>query len=414
MALEVGLVSAAAMRRLLSGPLLRHVEGFYDWLLKQQFGRRTVEKYLTHVSYLQAHLAGERREEMDSVSSEEIDGFLNAYPSYCPVRWRSKTHVAGVRSSIKRFVSYLRETGRFNEPTAHPLYEPLLNAYQEWLRSYRHLCDLTVAIYSPAVCSFLQWLGEDATAENISALTADRVERFFIRYAKEYPGNRRNMATALRSFLRFCTYCGYLPEFTETVVPNMRRYRLSTVPRGFTDAEAQKLLECIGQHTAAGRRDYTICLMFHAYGVRRGQICGLRIQEIDWEQNQILFKARKNGKDSLLPLTETIGKHLLSYLQNDRPRGTKHQEVFLTCFAPHRPLRPKTVTSMVYGYARSAGIPGPHRGTHAFRHGFATRMLQEGHPQVNSRRARPPGSGNDTHLHKGGLQRIEPSCVAMA
>jgi len=34
-----------------------------------------------------------------------------------------------------------------------------------------------------------------------------------------------------------------------------------------------------------------------------GQVRALRLEDINWEQNQILFKALKHGKDSHLPLT---------------------------------------------------------------------------------------------------------------
>jgi site-specific recombinase XerD len=379
MALQAGLVNPVSLQRLMRGPLLRHVEGFCDWLLEQQFGRRTVEKYLTHVSYLQEYLAERQEEEMDTVRAEVIDGFLDAYPSRCPLRWRNPVHLTMLRSSIRRFVSYLRERGRFYEPIFHPLYEPLLNDYLEWLRRYRQVSVRTVEIHTKSLCRFLEWLEEDATGEGVSALTADRVQRFFLPYAQEYPGNRGHMATALRSFLRFCVHQGYLSEFPETAVPTIRTYRLSTVPHGFTESQAHSLLGGISQHTAAGRRNYTICLMFHTYGARCGQVCALRLQDIDWEHDRILFKTTKHGKDSLLPLADEVGEHLLSYLKNDRPQGTGRNEVFLTCRAPYRPLSASTICSMVNHYARDAGITRPFKGTHAFRHGFAARMLQQGH-----------------------------------
>lgn len=380
MALEVGSVSGVAMKRLLSGPLLRHVEGFYDWLLKHQFTRRTVEKYLRHVSYLQEYLAEGQQGEMDIVRREEIDGFLDAYPSRCPARFRTARQLATVRSSIRRFVAYLREAGLFSEPIIHPYYEPLLTAFVDWLRDFRLLSVRSIEIRTRAMRRFLGWLGEDATPAGVSSLTDDRVQRFLSLYASEFPGTRSEMATTLRNFLHFCVHQGYLPAFPETAVPTSITYRLSTVPHGFTEDQAQKLLGCISQHTAAGRRNYTICLMLHTYGVRCGQLCALRLQDIDWERNQIFFKATKHGKDSLLPLTTTVGERLLNYLKSERPRGTGHHEVFLTCFAPVHPLPAGNVSSMVHTYARSAGIPPPFRGAHAFRHGFAARMLQQGHP----------------------------------
>jgi integrase len=128
-----------------------------------------------------------------------------------------------------------------------------------------------------------------------------------------------------------------------------------------------------------GRRDYAIVQLLYTYGVRGGQVRTLRLEDIDWAQNQILFKASKQGKDSQLPLTAQVGESLLDYLQNSRP-PTSYPHVFLTCRAPYHPLpHSSSLSAMVERHIRAAGIELPSKGAHAFRHCFATRMLHKGH-----------------------------------
>jgi integrase len=103
------------------------------------------------------------------------------------------------------------------------------------------------------------------------------------------------------------------------------------------------------------------------------------MENIDWAQNQILFKALKHGKDSRLPLTPEVGESLLDYLQNSRP-SYSYPHVFLTCRAPYHPFpRASSLSAMVERCIRTAGIEIPSKGAHAFRHCFATRMLHKGH-----------------------------------
>jgi len=128
-----------------------------------------------------------------------------------------------------------------------------------------------------------------------------------------------------------------------------------------------------------GRRDYAICQLLYTYGVRGGQVRALRYEDIDWAHNQILFRASKHGKDSLLPLTVAVGESLLDYLKHARP-PCQDPHVFLTSRAPYHALvHSNSLSAIVERHLRKAGIEVTSKGAHAFRHGFATRMLQEGH-----------------------------------
>ena len=67
----------------------------------------------------------------------------------------------------------------------------------------------------------------------------------------------------------------------------------------------------------------------YTYGMRGGQVCALRFDNINWGKSQIRFKSLKHGKESLLPLTDNAGESLLDYLQNSRPK-LSYPEIFLT------------------------------------------------------------------------------------
>ncbi|MBW2647315.1 MAG: tyrosine-type recombinase/integrase [Deltaproteobacteria bacterium] len=214
----------------------------------------------------------------------------------------------------------------------------------------------------------------------MSELTPETVENFFLSYAQKMGRSaRRSMQSSLRTFFRFCLYQGLVPRPLDCAVPTLRTYKLATVPNGLTDEQARKMLNGINRSNNAGRRDYAICQMLYAYGVRGGQVGALRLKDIDWATDRIFFKALKSGKASLLPLTSEVGQSLLDYLQNARPPSA-YQEVFLTTRAPYHPLsNSSTLSEIVARHIRNAGIKSHSKGAHIFRHSFATRMLQKGH-----------------------------------
>jgi integrase/recombinase XerD len=105
----------------------------------------------------------------------------------------------------------------------------------------------------------------------------------------------------------------------------------------------------------------------------------LRIEDIDWRNDRILFRPLKRGKRSLLPLTDGVGEALLDYLRHGRPQ-VPFAEVFMTALAPFHPLRSSAVLSRVAGrWIKHAGIEAESNGTHSFRHCFASRMVNRGH-----------------------------------
>jgi len=380
MALELVYVCPQKLDKLRSGPLGKLLDGYCDWLLGCGFNRWTIRNHLSNVSHLNGYLDAQKVADRHTLSADDINGFLKKYPLLIRLREPSDNHLRRVQWSINRFVQYLRQLRLFDSSDELAIFQPLLDSYLQWMRDYQHAAPGTLDIRAHSLSQFLQWLGPQATDEGLPELTPETVERFFLSYAKKMGRSaRRSMQSALRTFFRFCLHRGLLQRSLDCAVPTLRTYKLATVPRGLTDEQAREVLNSINRGSNAGRRDYAICQMLYTYGVRGGQVRALRLQDIDWAFDQIHFKALKNGKDSLLPLTGKVGQSLLNYLQNARPPSV-YQEVFLTTRAPYHPLPDSNnLSSIVSRHIYAAGISCHSKGAHVFRHGFAARMLQKGH-----------------------------------
>ena len=380
MALERVFEYPRTLRRMRRGPLGKFLEGFCNWLLGHGFCRQTIRKHLFHVSHLNEHLREAKKGVSQGVSSRDIAGFFRAYPWRCRNRRAPEKHVRRVGYSVNRFLDYLRDSRLVNSLPQPKIYQPLLEAYLQWMRHYQHAAEGTLQVRSHSIAQFLQWLGSEASPEGLAGLTAQRIEAFFLSYAQHMGRSaRRSMQSALRTFLRFCWHQGYIVRPLDRAVPTLRTYKLATVPRSLSDPQAQQVLRGINRKSHAGRRDYAIVQLLYTYGVRGGQVRALQLEDIDWAQNQILVQASKNGKDSRLPLTASVGESLLDYLRNSRP-SYPYPHVFLTCRAPYHPLaHSSALSAIVERHIRSANLELSSKGAHVFRHGFATRMLRKGH-----------------------------------
>lgn len=381
MELELVISCPITLNKLRSGPLGIHLDGFCAWLLKRGFSRHTIRVHLSNVSHFNEHL-GRRGVAADHLlSSMDVDDFFESYTSCCRCRGALAAHLLRVHHSLNRFVEYLDGKNLFDPLIVREIHHPLLDAYLAWMAHHQHSAAGTLELRAQYLATFLRWLGPEATPQGLTTLSPDCVEDFFLAYAQKVGGAaRRSMQAALRTFFRFCLYQGYINVPLDLAVPTLRTYRLASVPRGLPDGQARQVLQGIDRKTLVGLRDYAILQMLYTYGVRGGQLRALRLEQIDWNRNQILFEPSKGGKASLLPLTTEVGESLLDYLQNSRPPSL-YPQVFLTTRAPYHPLpRSSSLSVIVERCIRSVGIEIPHKGAHVFRHAFATRMLQQGHP----------------------------------
>lgn len=256
--------------------------------------------------------------------------------------------------------------------------QTVLEAYLDYLKRERSPTERTIRTHREYVAAFLKHTG-DSPAELDRQVSSSYVLAFFTQQAEgKKLGMRRLVQGVLRSFLRFCFQKGYFDRDLATVIPCIRSYKLSGVPRGIAEQDVVKVLECIDRTTPVGRRDFAIIQMLHFYGVRGGQVRALRLADIEWRENRIRFPSSKGGKELVEPLTDRVGNSLLDYLRHGRPEAS-YPEVFLTAQPPIRPLRsPSAVSEMIHVRLSQAGVNNPHKGSHIFRHAFAARMLQRG------------------------------------
>ena len=251
------------LSKLRSGPLGGLMNGFCDDLLASGFSRSTVRKHLSNVSHLNVYLMTRKGVAGHSLSSQDVSEFLRDYPLRARNRGPLDRHIAGVKTAINRLVKYLCASGHHFETLVEAaIYQPLLEAYLNWLEEHQHAAPGTIRLRAHNLDQFLQWLGPMATPQGCAELTPDTVERFFLTYAR-HTGRavRRSMQAALRTFFRFCLQHGYIQQPLDRVVPTLRVYKLASVPRGLSNEQALKLLQCIDRRSHAGRRDYAICLL---------------------------------------------------------------------------------------------------------------------------------------------------------
>jgi site-specific recombinase XerD len=238
------------------------------------------------------------------------------------------------------------------------------------MRSHRGVADSTLDTYQSALVDLLEALGDDP-----KAFTAAAVRAFVLERAKPHGRARaKSIAVATRSFLRFLVATGQCPAGREYAVPGFANWQLASIPRFLAaDDVARTIAACEGENRL---RDKAIILLLARLGLRASEVANLKLADIDWKNGRIAV-AGKSRREEWLPLTQEVGDAIIAYLERARPR-LPSARVFITEFAPIRPLSRIAVKCIVRRTLLRAGIKSAHQGAHVLRHSAATAMLRHG------------------------------------
>lgn len=359
-------------RVLMTGPLAPFADAYGAELLERGYTVRTTVGELRQVGRLSSWL-GARGLTAAALTGTRVDEFL--VWQRAEGRHRSQWSRPGLRCLLEVLrglgVLAAEEPAATGSPT-----DMLVGRFERYLLAERGLAPGTVALYLRAARQFVEGLPSDS---GLAGLAAGEVTAAVLRESKVVSVSAaQNFVKALRSFLRFCFIEGLVDTDLSQAALLVRGRSSSPLPRGISRADARALLGSCDRRQALGRRDYAIISLLLRLGLRRGEVAGLTLDDIDWRSGELVVRG-KGSRQDVLPLPADVGQAIASYLRRGRPQSGR-REVFLRAKAPFDPIASGTVASTVRRACRRAGIE--EFGSHRLRHTVACEMVDANVPLV--------------------------------
>jgi site-specific recombinase XerC len=183
------------------------------------------------------------------------------------------------------------------------------------------------------------------------------------------------LASALRSYLRYRTICGDSVAGLIAVISSPVQWKLASLPRALKPDEVQRLL-CAFPNGHWPRRGYAIVRCALDMGLRAGEIANLLIGDIDWREGTVTLKGTKSRRQDILPLPMATGQALADYLQHERP-ATPSPAIFVRRRDSRDiPITTDAVQKVIRHACRRVGLPDS--GSHVLRHTLACRLVESG------------------------------------
>jgi integrase/recombinase XerC len=260
-------------------------------------------------------------------------------------------------------------------------FQSLVNDFQRHLESERNLSVHTVRAYVGDLQSLISHL-ETMGKSEIATLDMAQI-RSWLANQQVKGGARTTMsrrAVSIRLFTKWAFKHNYLSSDVGANLATPKAHR--TLPEVLDAASTGIAMDALAARVDEGEgplalRDRAMVEVLYASGARVAELCGLDLQDIDYERQTIRVFG-KGSKERTIPIGNPAMRALKAWLADGRPLLMKEElEKCVFIGARGKRIDQRAVRTVVYN-ALSALEGFERMGPHALRHSAATHLLEGG------------------------------------
>jgi integrase/recombinase XerD len=267
-------------------------------------------------------------------------------------------------------------------PPKTPL-EALMNEHLEWLL-VKHYSDHTVKTRRAQIMVFLDWCAERGLTEptEITRHILEGYQRHLFYYRKKNgdPLSFRSQharLVPLKVWFRWMTRQNHIlhNQASEMDLPRQGHYLPKHV---LTIHEVEQVLQQPDISEPIGLRDRVMLETLYSTGMRRMEVVGLKLFDLDLDGGTVLIRQGKGRKDRVVPIGERAAAWVQKYIREARTVLVAEPDdgtLFLTNAGEE--ISRDHLSDLVRFYVDQAKI-GKTGSSHLLRHTMATLMLEGG------------------------------------
>lgn len=251
-----------------------------------------------------------------------------------------------------------------------------LNNFLKFLEHQKRYAAPTLTAYRSDLNQFFQYLDTIYGSVPLADIKALHIRSWIVELSQTHTAK-----TVSRKLSALKTFFKYLLKREQIIHNPMLKITTpkvsSRVPVVVRKTELQQLFEQISfADDFSGQRDRLVLEIFYATGMRRAELIGLKISDIDLNKQQMRVLGKGN-KERMLPFSKNLAHLIEQHIKlrnNVFPENTA-QNFLLT--NKGEPMYPKMVYNLVKRYLGMVTTVEK-KSPHVLRHSFATHLSDNG------------------------------------
>ena len=253
--------------------------------------------------------------------------------------------------------------------------------FLEYLEFEKNYSPKTIESYTNDLSAFEKFCETECGLKSISRADKTHLRNFLMQLSENGLSERsiNRKISSLKNYYKFLLKIGELEISPASFLRTLKSRNKVQVP--FSEEELNMVLNSgLFENDYRPMTERLIIEMLYQTGIRRMELTGLKISDVDFSENQIKVLGKRN-KERFIPIGENLSKQLKQYLdlRNEKFPGDRNL-FFLT--EKGNPLYEKLVYKIVNSYLSQVSTKQK-KSPHILRHSFATHLLNRG-AELNS------------------------------
>ncbi|MBW1812836.1 MAG: tyrosine recombinase XerC, partial [Deltaproteobacteria bacterium] len=268
----------------------------------------------------------------------------------------------------------------------------LIKSFVESLLSEKGFSESTYRAYSKDLIEFAQFVIKEASSGNrrgnghsqFNPISVDVLKvRAYLGFLhkKNKKSTIARKLSAIRSFFRYLVRHGHIQEnpVDQVLTPKTGK----PIPVYLPIDDIFRLLDSIETDTLLGKRNRAIFETLYSSGIRVSELSGLNVPNVDFHKGTVRVLG-KGGKERIVPVGKTAIDSIVTYrkmllsdetIEKEKKQYLKDGALFLNNRGGR--LTNRSIARILANVAKKSGLLTP-VSPHAFRHTFATHLLDAG------------------------------------
>lgn len=252
-----------------------------------------------------------------------------------------------------------------------------LNAYQDYLSKEKNYSVLTIKAYLSDINSFKQYLVDNHENVQLENINYSLIRSWIVFLVENNNSNTsvNRKISSLKSYYKFLLKIKVIQQNPLLKHKSLKTAKNVQIP--FSEKELNDVFNLNNFDSGfEGVRNQLIIELFYTTGMRRAELIGLRLSNVDLSNKTIKVLGKRN-KERIIPLLDCTVQLIKVYLDKKKIQVLKEENDLLILSKKGNKISESFVYRLINDYFSTVSQKVK-KSPHVLRHSFATHLLNNG------------------------------------